>query len=100
MKQPIALLTILLILSACHTGEITMGTHQIRVIPTGLYTYSSSSISGSEETYIFKTGNTRIKIENDNLFVNDKDFGKVQTNSKILVEQGKVFISGQEKLPL
>lgn len=50
-----------------------MGTHQITVIPTSLSRYHYSSVCESTETYIFKTGDTRVKIENDNLSVNGKD---------------------------
>ena len=107
MKQIIAILTFLLTLVACDVkvtvnekNETTMGTHQVTIKPGSSFTSSSETTFGSKATYEFKSGDTQIKIENDNLFVNEKDYGKVQTNSDILVEDGKVFISGQETSPL
>ena len=107
MKQAIAILTILLTLVACDVkvtvndkNETTMGTHQVIVKPGSAFTSSYKKTIGSKSTYEFKSGDTQIKIENDNLFVNEKDYGKVPKNSDILVEDVKVFISGQEISPL
>jgi hypothetical protein len=51
-------------------------------------------------TPVGRLRNIRIKIKNNELIVNEKDYGKIQMNSTILIEQGKVFISSPKILPL
>ena len=44
-----------------------------------------------------KIGETTVSIKNDRLSVNDKPCGTLKQGDTILVESGKVFVSGQER---
>jgi hypothetical protein len=80
------------------SATTTMGTHQVKVMPKEVPTLNWSN--ELTKTYVFISGNIRIKIKNNELIVNEKDYGKIQMNSTILIEQGKVFISSPKVLPL
>ena len=80
----------------------SMCKHQFTVKPVGsAYSIVSNVCScGLSGTHEFNTRGTCIKIQEGNLLVNDEAYGIVPKNADILVDHGKVFISGQERFPL
>ncbi len=77
--------------------ETDMGTHHV-VVKHGSSTYSSSSSTGGgTETYQFSCGKISITIQDEELIVNDVSYGQLKTGEDVLVDNGKVFVAGQER---
>lgn len=49
--------------------------------------------------HTLKVGKTTVSIKKDNLSVNDKPYGALETGDTVLIENGKVFVSGSERSP-
>ena len=56
--------------------------------------------SGSQSTYNFNVGDTKVKIENEQLSVNDINYGLLEANSTIHIQDGKVLINNTDRPPL
>lgn len=60
-------------------------------------TSNSSSSSGGVSTHQFKSGQTVVQIRNNELFVNDTNYGKLNPGEPVLIDNGKVFVAGQPR---
>ncbi len=77
--------------------ETDMGTHHVVVRPGSTFTSSSLSSSGDDETYQFSCGEVSVTIQNEALMVNNVKYGTLKTGESILIDNGKVFVAGQER---
>ena len=78
-------------------SKTDMGTHHVVVKPGNAFTSSSSMTGGTEETHTFTCGEVTVKIENENLIVNDKNYGSLQAGQSIEIDHGKVYVATQER---
>lgn len=74
-----------------------MGTHHVVIKPGSAFTTSASMTGGTDETHTFTCGEVTVKIENEVLFVNDKNFGSLQAGQSIEIDHGKVYVATQER---
>ena len=78
-------------------NETDMGSHHVVVKPGSNFTSSSSSSGGDTETYQFSCGEISVTIRNEELTVNDVQYGKLETGESVLVDHGKVFVADQQR---
>lgn len=78
-------------------SETDLGSHHVVVKPGGTFTTSSSSSGGGTERYHFSCGDTSIEIQNEELMVNNRKYGKLRGGESVLVDHGKVFVGDQER---
>jgi hypothetical protein len=83
--------------SVNNESEIDMGTHHVVVKPGSGFTSSSSMTGGPDETHTFTCGEVTVKIENEILFVNDKNYGALQVGQSIEFDHGKVFVATEQR---
>ena len=76
-------------------SESRLGGYTIRVRP-GHKTKSRFHLQGA---YVWRLGDRRFAIKEDEFFIDDVNFGKLTAGDSIMVENGRVFISGRERLP-
>lgn len=78
----------------------TLGSHHMTIAPTGRL---NSSIFGGEQRdvdgkqmWVFSAGETKIVVKEEQLSVNDKSYGKLNTGDSVHVVYGKVFVNDKE----
>lgn len=72
-----------------------LGGYTIRVRP-GDPIKSRFHLQGA---YVWRLGNRRFVVKNDEFFINDVSYGKLTTGDSIMVEDRRVYISGRERMP-
>lgn len=72
-----------------------LGGYSLRVRP-GHKNKSRFHLQGS---YVWRLGEQRFAVKDDEFFIDDVNFGKLTDGDTIMVENGKVFVSGRERLP-
>lgn len=87
--------------TGCSAGgsasEKDLGSHHVTIKPGSALTTSSSTSSGGVSTYQFSSGDTTVKISNEELFVNGTSYGKLNAGDAVLVDNGKVSVAGQPR---
>ncbi len=73
------------------TGELAG--YRVAVRPGSMMTTETQFLG----KHTLKVGEPTVSIKNDRLFVNDKPYGTLKPGDTVLVENGKVFVSGQER---
>jgi len=74
-----------------------MGSHHVVVKPGSIVTSSSSSTGGDNKTYQYSCGVISVTIRNEELIVNDVNYGMLKTGEAVLIDEGKVFVAGRER---
>jgi len=77
--------------------ERDLGTHHVVVKPGSTLKSTSSSTGGGKESYSYSCGGTFIRIQDEELIVNNMRYGTVKAGEGILVDHGKVFVAGQQR---
>ena len=77
--------------------ETDMGSHHVVVKPGCAFSNSSSSSGTDVETYELSCGETSVTIRNEQLIVNSVDYGSLDPDDEILIDNGKVFVDDQER---
>lgn len=67
--------------------ETDMGSHHVIVKPGSAITSSTSFTSGADETHTFTCGAVTVKIENEMLIVNEKNYGSLEKGQSIEIDQ-------------
>lgn len=75
-------------------SESRLGGYTIRVRP-GHKIKSRFHLQGA---YVWRLGDRRFAIKDNEFFIDDVNFGKLTKGDSIMVEKGRVFISGRERL--
>ncbi len=75
--------------------EYDIESHHVVVNPGDLGKYFSETYYIYSHGYVY--GDTSFAILNDELIVNDKKYGKLAPGDSVLVNHGKVFISGNAR---
>ncbi len=75
--------------------EADIGGHQLIVRPGCTFTSNSSLLDGNIATYIFECDEVSAIVQNEKLIVNEMKYGELKTGEKILIENGKVYLSGK-----
>ena len=78
-------------------NETDMGTHHVVVKPSSTFTSSSSSSGGDEKTYQFSCGEISVIIQNEELIVNNVQYGTLKAGEAVLIDNGKVSVADQER---
>jgi hypothetical protein len=78
-------------------NETDMGSHHVVVIPGSMFTTSSSSSCGDNQTYQYSCGETTVSIRNEELIVNNVKYGTLAKGEAVLIDNGKVFVANQER---
>ena len=73
----------------------TLDGHQVTVRP-GAMMQSTTNIM---DRHTLTVGESTVVIENDNLTVNDVDYGSLNAGDKIIVDEGKVKVNGRVRRP-
>lgn len=88
-------------LSGCSVSpgasEKDLGSHHVTIKPGSSFTASTSASSGGNSTYQFTSGDTTVKIRNEELSVNGAGYGKLNAGDSVLVDNGKVFVAGEPR---
>ena len=71
-----------------------LGTHTVVVKPGSTFTLTASVKGSSGTRHEWTCGNTMVVVDNDELIVNNRIFGKLQPNSSILIDHGTVHVNG------
>ena len=67
-----------------------LGGYEVTVRP-GARFHSSTHLFGRHS---WNVGKTKVSIKKNKLFVNGRSYGSLKEGDKILIEHGKVFVSG------
>lgn len=86
--------------SVNNESETDMGSHHVVIKPGSTLTSSSSVTFGDDEKYEFTCGDITVKIENEELIVNEKNYGKLEAGQSIKIDHGTVFVADQERTPV
>lgn len=72
-----------------------LGGYTLRVRPG----HNNKSRFHLQGAYVWRLGEQRFSVKDDEFFIDDVNYGKLLEGDSIMVEQGRVFISGRERLP-
>lgn len=90
-----------LMLSACAapydaTGVLSLGTHKVSLRPNCMSKQIHNDEDRGGRTYNLTCGDTKITIRNEELIVNGKSYGSLNTGDSVHVEGGKVLINDRQ----
>ncbi len=78
-------------------SETDMGSHHVVVKPGCSFSNSSSASGTDVETYEYSCGETSVTIRNEQLVVNNVDYGSLDIGDAISIDNGKVSVDDQQR---
>lgn len=75
---------------------LSLGTHKVTVRPNCITKQIHNRSPGKDKIYNLTCGATQITIMNEELFVNDKRYGRLEKEDAIYVDGGRVFVNSEE----
>lgn len=76
-------------------SKTRLGGYSLRVRPG----HNNKSRFHLQGAYVWRLGEQRFAVKDNEFFIDDVNYGKLTEGDSIMVEKGRVFVSGRERLP-